>query len=87
MKLSPIRPLKNAKKGFDRPVDRSVELHFGLCLQQSVYGGVGVWLKDIGRGPQTFNRSAAEPQPKKHLPRRHGDTENFGKVIQVLHSR
>jgi len=39
LKLSPIRPLKNAKKGFDRPVDRSVELHFGLCLQQSVYGG------------------------------------------------
>ncbi len=34
LKLSPIRPLKNAKKGFDRPVDRSVELRFGLCFQQ-----------------------------------------------------
>jgi len=25
LKLSPIRPLKNAKKDFDRPVDRNVE--------------------------------------------------------------
>jgi len=38
------------KKGFDRPVDRSVELGLGLCYQQSVYGGWGHWLRDAGRG-------------------------------------
>jgi len=35
-----------------RPIGhRSVELGFDLCLQQNVYPRVGVWLKDIGRGP------------------------------------
>jgi hypothetical protein len=37
--LSLIEALKNGKKGFDRPVDRSVELGFGFCFQQSTYGG------------------------------------------------
>jgi hypothetical protein len=45
---------------------------------------VGIWLKDIGRGPQTFDRSAAEPQPKKHLPRRHGDTEKTQKQWPIV---
>jgi len=39
LKLIAIRALKNDKKGFDRPVDRSVELGFGFCLQQSSMGG------------------------------------------------
>lgn len=38
LKLDQIRPLKNTKKNFDRPVDRSVELGLGFCYQQSVYG-------------------------------------------------
>jgi hypothetical protein len=48
--MTPIRPRKNGKKGFDRSVDSSVELGFGLCFQQIVYGGVGRWLRDAGRG-------------------------------------
>jgi hypothetical protein len=32
-KSTAIGALKNRKKGFDRSVDRSVELHFGLCFQ------------------------------------------------------
>jgi hypothetical protein len=35
-KLGQIGPLKNAKKGFDRSVDRAVELGLSLCFQQSV---------------------------------------------------
>jgi hypothetical protein len=50
--ITPIGPRKNGKKGFDRSVDRSVELGFDLCHQQIVYGGVGRWLKDAGRGAQ-----------------------------------
>jgi hypothetical protein len=38
-KLNAIRGRKNAKKGFDRSVDRSVELGFDLCFQQNAYGG------------------------------------------------
>jgi hypothetical protein len=37
--LGQIGPLKNTKKGFDRSVDRSVELGLGFCYQQSGYGG------------------------------------------------
>jgi hypothetical protein len=36
-----IQGRKNVKKGFDRSVDRSVELGLGLCFQQNVYGGWG----------------------------------------------
>jgi hypothetical protein len=38
LKLSRIGLLKNIKNGFDRPVDRSVELGFGLCFQQNLMG-------------------------------------------------
>jgi hypothetical protein len=38
------------KNGFDRPVDRSVELHLSLCLQQNGYPRVGGGLRDAGRG-------------------------------------
>jgi len=31
--------LKNMKNGFDRSVDRSVELGFNLCFQQNLMGG------------------------------------------------
>jgi hypothetical protein len=34
LKLDRIRLLKNAKKAFDRSVDRAVEWHFDLCYQQ-----------------------------------------------------
>jgi hypothetical protein len=36
-----IQGLKNAKKSFDRSVDRAVELGLGFCFQQNVYGGWG----------------------------------------------
>jgi hypothetical protein len=32
----------NAKNGFDRSVDRPVELQLALCLQQNLAKGVGV---------------------------------------------
>jgi hypothetical protein len=38
-KMTSIRLAKTAKKGFDRSVDRSVELHFDFCFQQNAYGG------------------------------------------------
>ena len=41
-KLTLIRGRLNAKKRFDRPVDRSVELHFDLYLQQKCLKGGGV---------------------------------------------
>jgi hypothetical protein len=40
--LNAIETRKNAKKGFDRSVDRSVELGFGFCFQQKCYRGVGL---------------------------------------------
>jgi hypothetical protein len=39
LKLSRLGLLKNMKNGFDRPVDRSVELGLSYCFQQSGYGG------------------------------------------------
>jgi hypothetical protein len=39
LKLSLIEALKSGKKGFDRSVDRSVELGFDFCFQQNAYGG------------------------------------------------
>jgi hypothetical protein len=39
LKLSRIEALKNGKKGFDRSVDRTVELRFDFCFQQNAYGG------------------------------------------------
>jgi hypothetical protein len=39
LKLNLVRPAKNAKTGFDRSVDRPVELHFTFCFQQNAYGG------------------------------------------------
>ena len=50
LKLNWIEVLKNGKRGFDRSVDRSVELGFGFCFQQSGYGGWGPWLRNAGRG-------------------------------------
>jgi len=43
---------ENAKKRGRQPFDRPFELGFGVCFQQNVYAGVGVWLRDTGRGPQ-----------------------------------
>jgi hypothetical protein len=40
--LNAIRGQKNAKKGFDRSVDRPVEWRFAFCLQQNLDKGVGV---------------------------------------------
>jgi hypothetical protein len=37
--LSAVGRLKNVEKGFDRSVDRPVELGFGVCFQQNAYGG------------------------------------------------
>jgi hypothetical protein len=39
LKLTAIGALKNGKKGFDRSVDRSVELGFDICFQQNAMGG------------------------------------------------
>jgi hypothetical protein len=39
LKLNRIGALKSGKKGFDRSVDRAVELGFGLWFQQKRYGG------------------------------------------------
>jgi len=41
LKLTAIEALKNGKKGFDRSVDRPVELRFDFCFQQNAYGGWG----------------------------------------------
>jgi hypothetical protein len=38
-KLTATRALKNGKTGFDRSVDRTVELGFDFCFQQNAYGG------------------------------------------------
>jgi len=40
--LNPIRGQNNAKKGFDRSVDRPVELQLAFCLQQNLDKGGGV---------------------------------------------
>src|SRR5215472_11845929 len=57
LKLSLIEALKNGKKAL-RPVGhRSVELGFGFCFQQNAYGGVGLWLRDAGRGPWRAKRA------------------------------
>jgi len=48
--LGQIRGLKNAKKGFDRSVDRSVELGLGLCYQQKSYPRVGRGLRGQAEG-------------------------------------
>ena len=45
-----ISPLENAKKGFDRSVDRSVELGLGLCYQQKSYPRVGRGLRGQAEG-------------------------------------
>jgi hypothetical protein len=37
-----IQGRKNAKNGFDRSVDRAVELWFGVCFQQNAYRGWGL---------------------------------------------
>jgi len=39
--LNAIQGQNEAEKDFDRSVDRPVEFHFGLCLQQNVLWGVG----------------------------------------------
>jgi hypothetical protein len=50
--MTPIRLAKMREKGLRQFGDRSVELHFGFCFQQNVYGGWVAGLKDTGRGPQ-----------------------------------
>jgi len=40
-KFNAIRGQNEPKTGFDRSVDRPVEFHLGLCLQQNVLGGWG----------------------------------------------
>jgi hypothetical protein len=39
--MNVIRGQNNAKKGFDRSVDRSVELQLAVCLQQNLDKGGG----------------------------------------------
>jgi hypothetical protein len=71
LKSTAIRALKNGKKRLRPFGDRSVELHFGFCFQQSVYGGGG-----SGRGPQAEgckNRRhrrdrASSPESEKQNP-------------------
>jgi hypothetical protein len=57
LKLSRLGLLKNMKNGFDRPVDRSVELGLSYCFQQSGYGGVGRWLVQTGHIPDRIDRA------------------------------
>jgi hypothetical protein len=40
-KMIPIRLAKTTEKGPQPFGDRSVELHFSFCFQQSAYGGWG----------------------------------------------
>jgi len=47
-----IHGRKNAKKGFDRSVDRAVELGLGLCYQQNAYRGVG-WARAARLSPES----------------------------------
>ncbi|HTL17269.1 MAG TPA: hypothetical protein VL793_08530, partial [Patescibacteria group bacterium] len=49
--------MKNEEKRLRPLGHRSVELHFGLCLQQKRLWGVGVWLKDAGRRLQKSPKS------------------------------
>jgi len=49
--LNAIRGQKNAKKGFDRSVDRPVECHFAFCLPQKWLKGVG-WSKKLSKSKQ-----------------------------------
>jgi hypothetical protein len=55
--LSAVGGLKNEEKRLRPLGHRSVELHFGLCLQQKRLWGVGVWLKDAGRRLQKSPKS------------------------------
>jgi hypothetical protein len=57
LKFDQIRPLKNAKKGFDRSVDRSVELRLGFCYQQKSYPRVGRGLRVQAEGCKSFLNS------------------------------
>jgi hypothetical protein len=52
LKLTAVGALRNKKKGLRPFGHRSVELGFGLCFQQSVYGGWDRGYKDAGRGLQ-----------------------------------
>jgi len=66
LKLGRIGPLKNTKKGFDRSVDRPVELHFGVCFQQRSIGGWGLWLRTQAEG--CGDRARLSPwSPKSHV--------------------
>jgi hypothetical protein len=56
-KLTAIGALKNVKKGFDRAVDRSVELGLGFCFEQRSYGGwVAGWVQ-TGHIPDRIDRA------------------------------
>jgi hypothetical protein len=57
MELTGLKTPKNIKKWFRQSFDRPFEWRFALCLQQKCYGGVGVWLKDAGRGLQESPKS------------------------------
>jgi hypothetical protein len=50
--IGPSLTAEKHKKGFDRSVNRSVELRFGVCFQENVLWGVGSWAGYIGRGLQ-----------------------------------
>jgi len=56
--LNAIRGQKNAKKGFNRSVDRPVELQLAFCLQQNLDKGGG-GAKKFTRGSTFFNRISA----------------------------
>ncbi|HEV7552563.1 MAG TPA: hypothetical protein VGP65_12815, partial [Candidatus Angelobacter sp.] len=43
---------ERTRKMASTAVDSTVEWNFAFCSQQKCYGGVGVWLKDAGRGLQ-----------------------------------
>jgi hypothetical protein len=53
-----IAVMKAASKGLRPRGHRPVEMYFDVCLQQNVYAGWGIWLKDISRGSQKIARIA-----------------------------
>jgi hypothetical protein len=55
--MTPIQQGKTTERGVRLVGHRSVELHFGVCLQQNAYGGWGRGLKDTGRGLQKSPKS------------------------------
>src|ERR1700756_3118780 len=68
-----IRSRKNAKEGSRQPVDRTVEWHFDLCLQQRSQPGVGSSEKITRR--LTFERNFRDSEGL--ILRRFGHLKSF----------